>query len=208
MIQHVYKRNWWRTVVAGSFVAMLYLLLAGLCGLALIEFFIEHDLGWRAGFALLFGLVCIFLAVLSFYLFIANSQTVIVTDDSLKVGARRFKWQDLTEWDLHTKRPTGLLVDRRFGSGDVPVAVFVFGSEEEIRIYYRYYNDREQLLIELEQIMSRLHPATAVESESTTCPRCLGKGYVSDEDITRLHKRRVWEPGECLLCKGTGVVQQ
>ena len=39
-----------------------------------------------------------------------------------------------------------------------------------------------------------------------TCPRCLGDGYVSNEDIQRLHATSIWSEGDCLCCNSTGVV--
>lgn len=38
------------------------------------------------------------------------------------------------------------------------------------------------------------------------CPRCLGKGMVTNEDITRLKKELYWGPGKCAYCKGSGTV--
>jgi len=39
-----------------------------------------------------------------------------------------------------------------------------------------------------------------------TCPRCLGDGYVNDEDIKRLHTTLYWTPGDCLYCSSIGKV--
>jgi DnaJ-class molecular chaperone len=40
------------------------------------------------------------------------------------------------------------------------------------------------------------------------CPRCVGKGFVDDNDIKRLGKERTWSPGVCGFCKGTGYVER
>jgi hypothetical protein len=38
------------------------------------------------------------------------------------------------------------------------------------------------------------------------CPRCLGKGDVSLEDIKRFKKELYWAPGKCAYCNGAGKV--
>jgi hypothetical protein len=38
------------------------------------------------------------------------------------------------------------------------------------------------------------------------CPRCLGKGEVNWEDITRLKKELHWGTGTCAYCNGEGKV--
>lgn len=38
------------------------------------------------------------------------------------------------------------------------------------------------------------------------CPRCLGKGYVDQEDIKRLKKELQWVPDTCMYCNGKGEV--
>lgn len=40
------------------------------------------------------------------------------------------------------------------------------------------------------------------------CPRCLGKGFVDDEDIKRLKQELKWIPGTCAYCNGTGQVDK
>ena len=39
-----------------------------------------------------------------------------------------------------------------------------------------------------------------------TCPRCLGKGHVDEEDIIRLNRQGKWRPGVCAYCSGSGKV--
>lgn len=39
-----------------------------------------------------------------------------------------------------------------------------------------------------------------------TCPRCLGKGIVDNDDIKRLLMEHNWTPGHCLYCDGVGLV--
>lgn len=39
-----------------------------------------------------------------------------------------------------------------------------------------------------------------------TCPRCMGKGNVDNDDINRLTMEHYWMPGECLYCDGVGLV--
>lgn len=39
-----------------------------------------------------------------------------------------------------------------------------------------------------------------------TCPRCLGDGYVNEQDIERLHTSLFWTPGDCLYCSSIGKV--
>jgi hypothetical protein len=38
------------------------------------------------------------------------------------------------------------------------------------------------------------------------CPRCLGKGYVDEEDIKRLKQELRWQPGTCAYCNAKGKV--
>lgn len=38
------------------------------------------------------------------------------------------------------------------------------------------------------------------------CPRCLGKGFVDNNDIERLNKKLEWAPGKCAYCNGIGKV--
>lgn len=40
------------------------------------------------------------------------------------------------------------------------------------------------------------------------CPRCLGKGHVDLNDIQRLNKELVWNPGKCAYCNGFGKVHE
>ena len=40
------------------------------------------------------------------------------------------------------------------------------------------------------------------------CPRCLGKGYVDQDDIKRLKKELKWAPGSCAYCNGSGKVSK
>jgi hypothetical protein len=38
------------------------------------------------------------------------------------------------------------------------------------------------------------------------CPRCLGKGYVDEQDIKRLKQELRWQPGTCAYCNAKGKV--
>ncbi|MBV8255532.1 MAG: hypothetical protein JO154_23245 [Chitinophaga sp.] len=38
------------------------------------------------------------------------------------------------------------------------------------------------------------------------CPRCLGKGHVDEDDITRLGNELYWLPGKCAYCNSKGKV--
>lgn len=40
------------------------------------------------------------------------------------------------------------------------------------------------------------------------CPRCLGKGNVDWDDITRLNKQLKWAPGDCAYCDGKGLINK
>lgn len=40
------------------------------------------------------------------------------------------------------------------------------------------------------------------------CPRCLGKGFVDNNDIERLNKKLEWLPGKCAYCLGKGKVNK
>ncbi|AWM14726.1 hypothetical protein DI487_13240 [Flavobacterium sediminis] len=40
------------------------------------------------------------------------------------------------------------------------------------------------------------------------CPRCLGKGFVDNNDIERLNKKLEWLPGKCAYCFGKGKVNK
>jgi hypothetical protein len=42
----------------------------------------------------------------------------------------------------------------------------------------------------------------------TTCPRCLGKGHVTFEDIKRLGREEQWGEGKCAYCNGKGSVEK
>lgn len=44
------------------------------------------------------------------------------------------------------------------------------------------------------------------KNSQTTCPRCLGKGDVTWEDIKRLNQELKWAPGRCAYCNGSGTV--
>ncbi len=44
------------------------------------------------------------------------------------------------------------------------------------------------------------------ERSIITCPRCLGKGVVDDEDIERLSMQEYWVAGNCRYCDGIGKV--
>ena len=53
----------------------------------------------------------------------------------------------------------------------------------------------------------RFFKRTSASTQSTkTCPRCLGKGNVDMDDITRLDKELVWAPGPCAYCDGVGTI--
>jgi len=40
------------------------------------------------------------------------------------------------------------------------------------------------------------------------CPRCLGKGFVDHEDISRLKRQLKWVPAPCAYCTATGRVKK
>jgi hypothetical protein len=44
------------------------------------------------------------------------------------------------------------------------------------------------------------------KKEKIECPRCLGKGFVDQNDIIRLKKLLYWAPGKCAYCKGKGKI--
>lgn len=41
-----------------------------------------------------------------------------------------------------------------------------------------------------------------------TCPRCLGKGHVDEDDIKRFKRELYWLPGKCAFCMGRGRVSK
>jgi len=43
-------------------------------------------------------------------------------------------------------------------------------------------------------------------SEQLTCPRCLGKGNMDNDDIVRLKQKGKWRPGVCIYCSGSGSI--
>ncbi|HUP12293.1 MAG TPA: hypothetical protein VM187_08785 [Niastella sp.] len=43
-------------------------------------------------------------------------------------------------------------------------------------------------------------------NDPVTCPRCLGKGHVDENDIKRLNKEMQWLPGSCAYCNGLKTV--
>lgn len=43
-------------------------------------------------------------------------------------------------------------------------------------------------------------------NDEVTCPRCLGKGHVDENDIKRLKKEMQWLPGNCAYCNGLKTV--
>src|ERR1044072_3977598 len=43
-------------------------------------------------------------------------------------------------------------------------------------------------------------------NDQVTCPRCLGKGHVDENDIKRLKKEMQWLPGNCAYCNGLKTV--
>jgi hypothetical protein len=43
-------------------------------------------------------------------------------------------------------------------------------------------------------------------NDQVTCPRCLGKGHVDENDIKRLKKEMQWLPGSCAYCNGLKTV--
>lgn len=40
------------------------------------------------------------------------------------------------------------------------------------------------------------------------CPRCLGKGFVDNNDIIRLDRVDYWEQGSCRYCDAQGFVKR
>jgi hypothetical protein len=148
---------------------------------------------------------CLLMAWQCIAVYILGSRQIYLGEKSIVIGHDTFEWDSLTEWDLDTVRKFGLN-----GGSHQPAAVFVFGDEREVRIFYHLYSDGKLLKQTLEEVITILSQGEveAQSKQDAICPRCLGKAYVYDDDIKRLHKQRVWEPGECLLCKGSGVVQQ
>jgi DnaJ-class molecular chaperone len=57
-------------------------------------------------------------------------------------------------------------------------------------------------------LISRSESNEQRSQEVHTCPRCLGKGHVDDEDIRRLNMKGDWIPGKCMYCYGNGKVLQ
>lgn len=54
--------------------------------------------------------------------------------------------------------------------------------------------------------MSFINKLFGGKQEKIDCPRCLGKGHVTWEDIKRMHKELKWRPGSCAYCNSTGKV--
>ena len=54
--------------------------------------------------------------------------------------------------------------------------------------------------------MSFLNRFFKRSNDQVTCPRCLGKGHVDENDIKRLKKEMQWLPGNCAYCNGLKTV--
>jgi hypothetical protein len=54
--------------------------------------------------------------------------------------------------------------------------------------------------------MSIINRLFGKKQEKIDCPRCLGKGHVTWEDIKRMNRELKWRPGSCAYCNGTGKV--
>ena len=54
--------------------------------------------------------------------------------------------------------------------------------------------------------MSFINKLFGGKQEKINCPRCLGKGHVTWEDIKRLNRELKWKPGSCAYCNGIGKV--
>ncbi len=55
--------------------------------------------------------------------------------------------------------------------------------------------------------MSFINKIFGQPSSKIECPRCLGKGYVTNDDIKRLRRELKWKAGSCAYCNGTGKVK-
>jgi hypothetical protein len=51
-------------------------------------------------------------------------------------------------------------------------------------------------------------PQEPINDNQVTCPRCLGKGFVDDDDIKRLNHVGEWLEGTCAYCDGIGIVDK
>lgn len=54
--------------------------------------------------------------------------------------------------------------------------------------------------------MSFINKLFGKKQEKIDCPRCLGKGHVTWEDIKRMNRELKWSPGSCAYCNSTGKV--
>lgn len=57
------------------------------------------------------------------------------------------------------------------------------------------------------KLFSRLLNLSKTQA-TVTCPRCLGKGHVDNDDIIRLKQQGKWGTGACAYCKGSGIVDK
>ena len=133
----------------------------------------------------------------------------IAIGHELKVGDKVWQWEEITQCNLDTTRPLGMLLPRKYGT-DPRVVVLVINNKAELRIFYDFYTDKNELLKRLEAALGSANPdvITKVIKHSPTnsfiCPQCLGKTYMDESDAKRRGTR--WVPGNCEMCAGAGSI--
>jgi len=73
------------------------------------------------------------------------------------------------------------------------IIIFILGE------FFLYLNKLQDSIEQIQRFLSS-------NSDYVICPRCLGKGFVDLEDISRLGKANEWHQGPCSYCVGCGKV--
>ncbi len=140
---------------------------------------------------------------------LTQTKSILIDSERLSVGSQTWRWTDILECNLHTIRDFGTPGKQRKFS---PAVVLVFNDNEEVRIFYTLYAGQEKLIKQIEDIVSTnkpdvIRPLVKVNTDrALICPNCLGKSYLTKNDIARIGHGAVWMPGDCKRCNGSGYI--
>ena len=95
-----------------------------------------------------------------------------------------------------------------FASLGLIFSLFLFVLGEIFLYLDNLQNSIENIKAQLPHLKPRFNLSEENASNSMTCPRCYGKGFVDLNDIKRLGMEQEWGQGFCRYCEGEGEVEK
>jgi serine/threonine protein kinase len=117
-----------------------------------------------------------------------------------------------TIWDDLIQKATEKDLDKRIKKikeFNLSALISTLSISEETVVHISNPNEVTVLLNNDKTILeSSMRQIDKMGKMMVACPRCLGKGFVDENDIKRLKREFEWIPGNCAYCDGVGKVTQ